>query len=147
MLWSRMYTSISTVVDGAMSVKLSDSQIQALQVRVAELEADNQRLRKSESRYRQVFENAPISMILGNREGYATVMNAAAEALYGLSLEQFNQQACPIFDNPQLVENGTLPYMQRALAGEAAIEPPTFYDSSRGSDSGNFNYTRRRIGA
>ena len=138
-----MYTSISTVVDGAMSVKLSDSQIQALQVRVAELEADNQRLRKSESRYRQVFENAPISMILGNREGYATVMNAAAEALYGLSLEQFNQQACPIFDNPQLVENGTLPYMQRALAGEAAIEPPTFYDSSRGSDSGNFNYTRR----
>ncbi|MEM9153096.1 MAG: PAS domain S-box protein, partial [Cyanobacteria bacterium P01_F01_bin.3] len=116
-----MCTSISTVVDGAMS-KLSDSQIQALQARVAELEADNQHLRQSESRYRQVFENAPTSMLFANRNGYITEMNAAAEALYGLNLEQLNEQACPLFDNPQLVENGTLPYMQMALAGEAVIE-------------------------
>ncbi|MEM9009424.1 MAG: GAF domain-containing protein, partial [Cyanobacteria bacterium P01_F01_bin.86] len=39
-----------------MAVKLSDSQIQALQARVAELEADNQRLRQSEANFRTLFE-------------------------------------------------------------------------------------------
>ncbi|MEO0986086.1 MAG: GAF domain-containing protein [Cyanobacteria bacterium J06639_14] len=137
-----MLTSLSTVVDSAMSVKLSDAQIQALQAQVAELEADNQHLRQSESRYRQVFENAPISMMLLNREGYVTAMNAAAGDLYGLTVEQFNQNACPIFDNSQLIENDTLSYMQRALAGEAVIEPPSCYDTSRDLDSGVFHHAR-----
>ncbi|MEL6138461.1 MAG: GAF domain-containing protein [Cyanobacteria bacterium J06628_6] len=114
----------------------TDTQIQQLRSQVSALEAENQRLRQSELRYRQVFENAPISMFLANREGYVTAMNAAAEELYGLKLEQLNEQACPIFDNPQLVENGTLPYMLRALAGEAIVEPPNSYDTSRGFESG-----------
>ncbi|MEM9152321.1 MAG: GAF domain-containing protein, partial [Cyanobacteria bacterium P01_F01_bin.3] len=61
-----------------MSVKLSDSQIQALQARVAELEADNQRLRQSESRYRQVFENAPIGKNRTDQE-QARLLSTVAE--------------------------------------------------------------------
>lgn len=113
-----------------------------LQAEVTELRADNQRQRQAKGRYRQIFENAPISMVLVNRAGYVMEINAAAEGLYGLTAEQLNQQACPIFENRQLMENGTLPYMQRALAGEAVVEPPTCYDASRDFWGGNFNYGR-----
>jgi PAS domain S-box-containing protein len=113
-----------------------------LQAELTELRSRYDMLQKSESRYRQMFENAPISMLLINTDGYITRMNAAAEDLYGLTLNQLNQHACPIFDNPQLVENGTLPYMLRALSGDTVIEPPTYYDASRDFESGNFNYGR-----
>ncbi|WP_059000141.1 GAF domain-containing protein [Leptolyngbya sp. NIES-2104] len=106
------------------------------------LQQENDRLRKSESRYRQVFENAPISMVLINTDGYCTQINSAAEDLFGLSINQLNQQAAPVFDNSQLAENGTLPYMQRAFAGEAVIEPPTTYDASRDFESGKFDHGR-----
>ncbi len=125
-----------------------------LQHRVAQLEQDNQqlqaelvqlrqehgRLQQSSARYRQLFENAPISMLFINTEGYITQMNQAAEHQFGLSLEQLNKQACPIFANPQLVENGTLPYMLRALAGETVIEEPTYYDTSKDFEGGKFQY-------
>jgi PAS domain S-box-containing protein len=117
--------------------------------RIAHLQAENDRLRQelaqlqqSESYYRQIFENAPISMLSLDLAGYLTRMNPAAEALYGLAIEPFNQQACPIFNNPQLVENGTLPYILRAFAGETVIEEPTFYDASRDMAGGNLNYGR-----
>jgi PAS domain S-box-containing protein len=117
---------------------------------IAHLQAENDRLQhelaqvqQSESYYRQIFENAPISMLSINLAGYITHMNPAAEALYGLPIETFNQQAGPVFDNPQLVENGTLPYMLRAFAGETVIEEPTFYDASRDVEAGgNLNYGR-----
>jgi len=125
-----------------------------LQCRIAQLEQDNQqkkaelaqlrqehgRLQQSETRYRQLFENAPVSMLFINTEGYITEMNQASEHLFGLSMEQLNKLASPIFANAQLVENGTLPYMLRALAGETVIEEPTYYDSSKDFDSGKLNY-------
>ncbi|MGD1929802.1 MAG: PAS domain S-box protein [Leptolyngbyaceae cyanobacterium] len=121
-----------------MTAQPCPAQFPSLQTRVAELEAENQRLRQSEYRYRQMFENAPISMVLCDRNGYFTQMNAAAEAFYGLSIHEFNQRVAPVFDNPQLIENNTVSYMQRALAGEAVIEPPSYYDSSKDFASGKF---------
>ncbi|WP_088892347.1 GAF domain-containing protein [Leptolyngbya ohadii] len=113
------------------------------------LQQENERLtaqcncfHQSESRYRQIFENAPISMLLINTDGYISQMNAAAEELFGLTIDQLNQQACPVFDNPQLVENGTLPYMLRAFAGEAVVELPTYYDASRNFPGGKLNQGR-----
>ncbi len=119
-------------------------------VSIEQLQVENDRLRQelaqvqqSESYYRQIFENAPISMLSLNLAGYLMRMNPAAEALYGLPIDLFNQQACPVFDNPQLVENGTLPYILRAFAGETVIEEPTFYDSSRDVEvGGNLYYGR-----
>jgi PAS domain S-box-containing protein len=108
-----------------------------LRADLAQLRQDYERLmlhcehlQKSEARYRQIFENAPISMLSINTDGYITQMNAAAEDLFGLPINQLNQQGCPIFDNPQLVENGTLPYMLQAFAGEAIVEVPTYYDAA-----------------
>jgi PAS domain S-box-containing protein len=113
-----------------------------LQSELSQLHQEHDRLQKSESYYRQIFENAPISILSIDPAGYITNMNQAAEALYGLAIEPFNQQACPVFENLQLVENGTLPYILRAFAGETIIELPTFYDTSRGSESGNLSYGR-----
>ncbi len=129
-----------------------------LQHRVAQLEQDNQqlqaelvqlrqeyeRLQQSEARYRQVFENAPVSMLFINTEGYITEMNQASEHLFGATIEQLNQQACPIFANAQLVENGTLPYMLQALAGETVIEAPTYYDTSKDIEGGKLQHDARR---
>jgi transcriptional regulator with GAF, ATPase, and Fis domain len=47
------------------------------------------------------------------------------------------QNVPPIFENPQLVENGTLPYMLQALAGETVIEQPTYYAPPRDHPEGN----------
>ncbi len=113
-----------------------------LKSRLAKCQQELESTRQSEFRYRQIFENSPISMVLINTDGHLTQMNAAAQQLYGLPLEQFDQQACPIFENPQLVENGTLPYMKQAFSGVAVIEPPTCYDTSRDSAGGRFHYGR-----
>ncbi|MCU0570244.1 MAG: PAS domain S-box protein [Oculatellaceae cyanobacterium Prado106] len=113
---------------------------QRLHTELLQLQQDYERLQKSEARYRQVVENAPISILFIDSQGCIPEMNRAAEQLYGLSLEQLNEQACPIFENPQLVENGTLPYMRQAFAGEAAVESPTYYDASRDSEGGKFHY-------
>jgi PAS domain S-box-containing protein len=107
-----------------------------------QLRQEYDRLQKSESRYRQMVENAPISILSISSAGYITQMNKAAEVLYGLPIDQFNQQAGSIFDNPQLVENGTLPYVVKAFAGETVIEPPTYYDTSRNFEGGKLNYGR-----
>lgn len=109
-----------------------------LRSQLADAQTELDQVRQSEWRYRQIFENSPISIMLWNRDGYLTEINTAAEDFYGLPIAQFNQQLAPIFDNPQLAENGTLPYMQRALAGEAVVEPATYYDSSRNSEGGSF---------
>lgn len=86
------------------------------------------RLRQSESRYRQIFDNAPISILLINSQGYPVEANQACEQLFGTTLEQMKTRS--IFERPELVENGTLPHMQRAFAGEAVVEPPTYYDAA-----------------
>lgn len=102
-----------------------------LTAELAQLRQECDRLRKSESRYRQVVENSPISILFIDTQGYITQMNQASEEFFGLSIKQLNQQACPIFDNLQLVKNGALPQMLWALSGETAIvNCADYYDSS-----------------
>ena len=87
----RMKPNRSLTAENHAMADLPRAQIRLLQTRIAELEAANQHLRHSEWRYRQIFENAPISMMFFNRDGYLTEINAAAEDLYGLPIEEFNR--------------------------------------------------------
>jgi PAS domain S-box-containing protein len=121
-------------------VEQLEQELQSFRAELEQLRHDCLRSRQVEARYRQIFENAPISMLSINPQGYITEMNQAAEQLYGLSIEQLNQQAGSIFENAQLVENGTLPYMRRALAGETVIEQPSCYDSSRDNSAGKTGF-------
>ncbi|GAP98049.1 histidine kinase [Leptolyngbya sp. NIES-2104] len=103
------------------------------QDRMTVLEQENALLRSqlqqaqaSEARYRQIFENAPISIMFINAEGYVTEANQACEALFGATSEQLNVRS--IFERPELVENGTLPYMLQAFTGKSVVEIPTCTD-------------------
>lgn len=113
---------------------------QQLQAELAQLRQEHEQLQRAQARYRQVFENAPLSILFINSDGYIPEGNQACEQLFGLTVEQLNQQACPIFENAQLAANGTLPYMLRTLAGETVIAPPTYYDASR--EGGKLNHGR-----
>jgi PAS domain S-box-containing protein len=115
---------------------LLQAETDRLRAELAELRQAHERLQQSERRYRQVVENAPISILFINSAGMLTETNSAAEQLFGLSFETFQQNTFPIFENPQLVENGTLPYMLQALAGETVIEQPNAYDASRDHPEG-----------
>jgi PAS domain S-box-containing protein len=115
----------------ALETELAQSRSQ-----IVTLQQECDRLRQSEYRYRQVFENAPISMQFIGADGCLVEANRAFDRFYGVQFEQW-QQNYNIFTDPQLVENGTLQYMQQAFAGEAVIEPPTYYDITARDEAGN----------
>lgn len=125
------------------------AQCERLHSELAQLRQDYDRLttccehlQKSEAQYRQLFENASISILFIGSDGLMTEVIAAFEQFYGMTIEDYNSKTGGIFHDPQLIENGTLPYMQRALAGETIVEPPTYYDSDRTIPGANFNYGR-----
>ena len=64
--------------------------------------------RKSEARYRQAFENAPISLLCISAEGEPIEMNSAAEQFLGWTITDANEAGFNGFTNPTLVENGTV---------------------------------------
>ncbi|MBV9388142.1 MAG: GAF domain-containing protein [Chroococcidiopsidaceae cyanobacterium CP_BM_ER_R8_30] len=105
---------------------------QQLQTELVRLRQEQERLQKSEARYRQCFKNSPISTVFITNDGRLIEANLAFERKYGWTIEQLKSIGFNIFTDLQLRENGTLPYMEWALAGETAIEPPTnFYNPSK----------------
>jgi PAS domain S-box-containing protein len=97
------------------------------------MSADTACLPSSEARFREVFDQAPISMQLIDASGRTLQVNKAWEDLwqgtYGDGLKQhvlhgdFN-----ILTDPQLQAKGVTPYLVRAFAGESVDIPPILYD-------------------
>lgn len=121
-----------------------------LQERLARLERENTQLRqqneslqKAAARYRLCFENSPISIVFISADGRAVQANRAFEQQYGMTMAQLSDRNFNIFNDPQLIENGTLPYMQRALAGETVMEPITYYDASKTVPGGRCHWGQR----
>ena len=111
--------------------------IDILQTRVAELDHENQqlreeneRLRKAEARYRQIVENAPISIQSISVAGDPIEQNSAAEKFLGWTIAQAQAAGFNALSDPALNENGTLASIQSAIAGETVIEPPISYNPS-----------------
>lgn len=133
-----------------------EEQVLQLQERVTELERENERLqaeniqlrkenetlRASEARYRKCFENSPISMVFIASDGRPIQANQAFERLYGMPLEQLKERNFNVFHDPQLVENGSLSYINQAFAGETVIEPPTYYDGAKTVPGGRFSWNQ-----
>ncbi len=120
-----------------------------LQERIAELEQEtallrweNETLRTAAARYRACFENSPLSIVFIAADGQIVEANQAFERLYGMPLDQLNQRNFSVFHDPQLVDNGSLFYMQRAFAGETVMEPPTFYDGAKTIPDGRFSWNQ-----
>ncbi|MBE9045784.1 GAF domain-containing protein [Pleurocapsales cyanobacterium LEGE 10410] len=113
-----------------------------LQVELTELRSRYESLQKSETRYRQIFENAPISMLCISTEGKPIEMNSAAEQFLGWTIADANEAGFNGFTNPTLVENGTIVSINRAIAGETVIEPPMSFEPSSTIGQGQWKWAQ-----
>ncbi|MDQ1557157.1 MAG: hypothetical protein QOD32_217 [Pyrinomonadaceae bacterium] len=80
----------------------------------------------TEDRFRAILEQSPLSIQIMSPDGRILRVNRAWEELWGVTLDQL--EGYNILEDRQLVENGIMPYIRRAFAGEAVEMPPVLYD-------------------
>jgi two-component system, NarL family, sensor histidine kinase UhpB len=83
-------------------------------------------LKVSETRFRQMIEQSPLSIQIFSPDGRTLRVNRAWERLWGVTLEQIPHYN--VLQDPQLVEKGIMPYIERGFAGKAAAIPPVKYE-------------------
>ncbi|MET0858663.1 MAG: PAS domain S-box protein, partial [Telluria sp.] len=89
----------------------------------------------SEIRFREVFDQAPISMQLLAADGLTLQVNKAWETMWQGSLgdalkEYVLHGGYNVLTDPQLQAKGITPYLLRAFAGEAVNVPAIHYDTA-----------------
>jgi len=83
-------------------------------------------LRASETRFRLMVEQSPLSTQIFSPGGATLRVNRAWEELWGVTLDQI--PGYNILQDPQLVEKGIMPYIERAFGGIATAIPPIRYE-------------------
>src|ERR671910_591758 len=83
-------------------------------------------LRASETRFRLMVEQSPLSIQIFSPDGRTLRVNRAWEELWGVTLDQI--PGYNVLQDPQLIEKGIMPYIRKAFSGEAAAVPPALYD-------------------
>jgi len=99
--------------------------------RTRELSRINQALLDSESRFRTLFEQSPLSIQLLSPEGKTTLINPAWKELWGFDdefIQSFILTEYNILEDPLLETTGLLSYLRRGYAGEAVKIPEILYD-------------------
>ncbi|MGB3205216.1 MAG: PAS domain S-box protein [Crinalium sp.] len=81
---------------------------------------------QSETRFRTLVEQAPLSIQILAPDGRTLQVNRAWEELWGVTLDQIPEYN--MLEDQQLEEKGIIPYIKQAFAGEAVIIPPAKYD-------------------
>ncbi len=90
-----------------------------------EIKRAEEALRASETRFRTVIEQSPLSVQIFASDGSTVQVNRAWEKLWGVTLDQI--PGYNVLQDPQLVEKGLMPYIHQAFAGVAAEIPPIQY--------------------
>ena len=83
-------------------------------------------LRASETRFRLMVEQSPLSTQIFSPDGTTLRVNQAWEDLWGVTLDQIPEYN--VLQDPQLIEKGVMPYIEQGFAGEAAAIPPVRYE-------------------
>src|SRR5215210_7833649 len=83
-------------------------------------------LRASETRFRLMIEQSPLSTQIFSPDGRTLRVNRAWEELWGVTLERIPEYN--VLQDPQLVDKGIMPYIERAFAGKATAVPPVRYE-------------------
>jgi PAS domain S-box-containing protein len=83
-------------------------------------------LRDSETRFRLMIEQSPLSIQIFSPEGRTLRVNRSWEELWGVTLEKI--PGYNVLQDPQLLEKGLMPYIERGFAGEATVIPPVQYE-------------------
>ena len=87
----------------------------------------------SDLRFRELFEQAPVSLQILAPDGRTLRVNKAWEDLWQIPAgsavrEHVFSAQYNVLTDPQLIEAGIVPYLQRALAGESVEIPAIRYD-------------------
>jgi PAS domain-containing protein len=100
------------------------------ELREAEVRRERRRaetaLRASETRFRLMIEQSPLSTQIFSPDGRTLRVNRAWEELWGVTLEQIPDYN--VLQDPQLVEKGIMPYIHKAFEGQATAVPPVRYE-------------------
>lgn len=91
-----------------------------------------QALAESESRFRALVEQSPISTQILTPDGFTRMVNSAWEKFWntqGESLKNYN-----ILNDIQLMKTGALPYIKLGFAGKATDIPPIAYNPAENSE-------------
>ena len=83
-------------------------------------------LRDSETRFRLMIEQSPLSIQIFSPEGRTLRVNRAWEELWGATLEDI--EGYNMLEDRQLIEKGIMPHIRKGFAGESAAIPPIDYD-------------------
>lgn len=83
-------------------------------------------VRLSETRFRTLIEQSPLSVQLFSLDGYCLQANRAWAELFDSDIEQL--KGYNVLQDPQLDQKGIRQYMQRAFEGETVSIPPVEYD-------------------
>ena len=100
------------------------------ELRDAEVRRERRRaevaLRASETRFRLMVEQSPLSTQIFAPDGSTLRVNRAWEELWGVTLDQI--PGYNVREDPQLIDKGVMPYIERAFAGKATAVPPVRYE-------------------
>src|SRR5215207_7999894 len=100
------------------------------ELRDAEVRRERRRaevaLRASETRFRLMVEQSPLSTQILAPDGSTLQVNRAWEELWGVTLDQIS--GYNVREDPQLVDKGIMPHIERAFAGKATAVPPVRYE-------------------
>jgi two-component system sensor histidine kinase UhpB len=102
-----------------------------------------EQLRLSETRFRLLVEQSPLSMQVLSPDGKTVQVNKAWEDMWGMQLEEVRDQ--PIFQSKKKLIRDLTPYLERAFAGETVPVPPLRTVTSRGDYAGRELWTRSII--
>ncbi|HEX6709213.1 MAG TPA: PAS domain S-box protein [Rubrobacter sp.] len=83
-------------------------------------------LRVSETRFRLMIEQSPLSTQIFSPDGRTLRVNRAWEKLWGVTLDEIPEYN--VLQDPQLVEKGLMPYIEQGFAGKAVAIPPVKYE-------------------
>lgn len=86
-------------------------------------------LRNSETRFRTLVEQSPLSTQILSPHGRTIQVNRAWEELWGITLDRLGDYN--ILEDEQLVAKGIMPYIKQGFAGEVAAIPPVVYDRNQ----------------
>jgi len=113
---------------------------QVLEETNRQLQAEIKHLKISETRFRTIFEQSPLSMQILSPDGHTLQVNRAWENLFGLRLADLSGYS--LLEDQQLVDRGILPQIQKALQGEAVTFPLVYYDAKQTFREGRDSWTQ-----
>ena len=83
-------------------------------------------LRVSETRFRLMIEQSPLSIQIFSPDGRTVRVNRAWKRLWGVTPDQIPDYN--VLRDPQLVEKGVMAYIEEGFAGRAVAIPPIAYE-------------------